>query len=275
MKTVLVAGVPHVPFLTSRPGLGDKTQVDGLLASFNKVKQNILEFDPQVVLVISAEHINKFFLENVPAFCVGVSPEFDGPSDTSAALPQVNIPGAELFAESLIRQGYADGFDLSFSRKWSLDHGFMIPLHLLTDYQYPIVPIFVNAAIPPHPTIKRCLEVGKLIRKAIANYDHAERFLVIGAGGISHSVGGFDMGKIDEAFDRKFLQILETGDEDQLLSLSAEEIQSAGNSTIEILAWAIAAGVVFPQKAITEFYEPIKGFATGCAVSIWPEIHIR
>lgn len=271
-RTIMGIGVPHVPFFTGSPQLGNKEQVDSVMNVFDQKKKEIEAYDPDLVILISGEHVNKFFLENVPPFCVGVSRSFDGPSDKGAALPYVEFPGDERFGEQLVVSGNELGYDLAFARQWTLDHGFMVPLHLLTGYKYPIVPVFVNAAIPPLPTVKRCFQVGRFIREVIEKDTVSQRILVIGAGGISHSVGRADMGMIDEAFDRRFLQYLENGDEEGLLSITYEEIDKAGSSTHEILAWYVAAGVFMPEKASTDIYEAIHGFATGCAICSWPTV---
>jgi hypothetical protein len=268
-KKIMGIGVPHVPFITGSPELGDPKQVNGLIDMFNQKREAIEQFDPDLVIIISGEHVNKFFMENVPPFCVGVAPQYDGPSDKGARLPYVEFPGDERFAEQMIRSGYDAGYDLAFASQWSMDHGYMVPLHLLTGYKYPIVPIFVNTAIPPLPTVKRCYQLGTFIRQVIEQDTTVEKVLVIGAGGLSHSVGREDMGMVDENFDHRFLRYLADGDVDGLLSITYEEMDKAGSSTHEVLAWVVAAGVFLPEKSHTDFYEPIQGFATGCGISSW------
>ena len=269
MKQIMGIEASHVPFIVGNKSLGDSQQVAELMNTFQEMKEEIHQFHPDLVLLISSEHINKFFLDNVPAFCVGVAPQYDGPSDKGLGVPHTIFNGQEAFAEQFVEYAYDNGFDVSYTRHWSLDHGYMVPLHMLTDYKYPVVPIFVNAALPPCPTSRRCLELGKLIRNYIQTQGHAQKIVVIGAGGLSHSVGAQDMGRIDESFDKKFLGYLETGDEQALASLSYQEMLEAGNSTPEILSWIAAAGIFLPSKAETRCYLPIKGFATGCAISYW------
>lgn len=268
-RTILGVAVPHVPFITGSPEIGDPKQVEALMNVFERKRLETEQFHPDLVIIASSEHVNKFFLDNVPPFCVGVSPRFDGPSDKGARLPYVEIPGHERFAEQLIKSGHESGFDLAFARQWTLDHGFMVPLYLLTRYRYPIVPIFVNAAIPPLPTVKRCYQLGRFIRRVVEKDLELQKVLVIAAGGISHSVGTADMGRIDEAFDRRFLRCLEAADEEALLSIGYAEMNQAGSSTHEVLAWVVAAGVFFPEKGRTDYYAPIHGFATGCGITSW------
>lgn len=269
MKQILGIGASHVPFLTGNTSLGDPGQVEVILKAFQQTKEEIEQFQPDLVILLSADHIDKFFMDNVPAFCVGVAPTFDGPSDKGSGLPSRVFPGHEAFAEQFVIYAYENGFDLSYTRHWSLDHGYMVPLHLLTDFKYPVIPMFVNAALPPSPTSKRCLQLGKLIRSYTEAQNHVQKIVIIGAGGLSHSVGAEDMGRIDEVFDRKFLRDLEAGNEQALASLSYQEMYAAGNSTPEILTWIAAAGVFLPSKARTRTYIPITGFATGLAITRW------
>jgi aromatic ring-opening dioxygenase catalytic subunit (LigB family) len=275
MKTIMGLGVPHVPFITGSPELGDKNQVTSLIDTFHQKRKEIERYAPDLVIIISAEHANKFFLDNVPPFCVGVAQSFDGPSDKGTKLPYAEVPGHERFGERLVKSGIESGFDLAYARQWTMDHGFMLPLYLLTKYAYPIVPIFVNAALPPLPTSKRCFQLGQFIRSVIEQDPEAQNILLIGAGGISHSVGTEDMGMIDETFDRNFLQCLETADKEKLLSIGFDEMEKAGSSTHEILAWIVVAGALFPERTCTNYYAPIKGFATGCAISSWPPVEIH
>jgi aromatic ring-opening dioxygenase catalytic subunit (LigB family) len=269
MKQIMGIGASHVPYLTGNTAMGDPGQVVEILEAFQQTKEEIEQFQPDLVILISADHIDKFFMDNVPAFCVGVAPQFDGPSDRGSGLPHRVFPGHETFAEQFITFAYENGFDLSYTRHWSLDHGYMVPLHLLTEFKFPVVPMFVNAAMPPSPTSRRSLDLGKLIRSYVEAQDYVQKIVIIGAGGLSHSVGAGDMGRIDEAFDRRFLGYLEEGDEQALASLSYKDMLQAGNSTPEVLAWLAAAGAFLPAKAATRCYIPIRGFATGCAISRW------
>ena len=83
-------------------------------------------------------------------------------------------------------------------------------------------------------------------------------------GGLSHSVGTPEQGMIDQAFDRRFLDVLCSEDNAALAELSDAEMRQAGSSTGEVRAWIMLAGAFAERRAEQVFYQPIRGFDTGC-----------
>jgi 2,3-dihydroxyphenylpropionate 1,2-dioxygenase len=95
-----------------------------------------------------------------------------------------------------------------------------------------------------------------------------EKVAVVGTGGISHWPATPDSGKINEEWDRDFLDRLMRNDKDALLEYTDEETyRDAGQGGFEIrtfIAIAAAAG----GKGDLQFYTaelPI--FAVGCTVA--------
>ena len=66
--------------------------------------------------------------------------EFDIASDMSTAL---------------VRYLYDENFDISFTSIAELDYAFGIPLAFL-GIGGPIIPLYVNAYVPPQPRMERC-----------------------------------------------------------------------------------------------------------------------
>jgi 2,3-dihydroxyphenylpropionate 1,2-dioxygenase len=78
-------------------------------------------------------------------------------------------------------------FDMTVSRRMTVDHGFAQPLELLWGglNTPPVVPIFVNAVAPPSiPRLRRCRSLGIAIGKFLDRLP--QRTLLIGSGGLSH-----------------------------------------------------------------------------------------
>ena len=73
------------------------------------------------------------------------------------------------------------------------------------------------------------------------------------------------MGDIDPDFDRRFLNALTAGRNDDILALTDAEIDAAGSSTCEIRTWVLLAGAFAGRPFEEIMYEPIAGFGTGCA----------
>ncbi|MGQ0569804.1 MAG: hypothetical protein ACT4P5_09775 [Armatimonadota bacterium] len=264
-EVVLGVSTSHVAFITQAPDLGDPRQVEGFRNGYRRLAQALEEARPDVALVLSGEHLNYFFIDNMPAFCIGVADGFEGPTERGAGVPYRRIPGAVEFGRYLLKTGLDSGVDWARTEGWELDHGHMVPLYLLDQAgRIPIVPININCAAPPCPTARRCYAVGEWLRDAIRKYDSSTRVAIIATGGLSHSVGTESMGRIDEAFDRKFLADFIKADRRAITQLTEEEIAAAGNSTSEIRSWITMGGIFAGHPAELVFYEPIYGYATGC-----------
>ena len=131
----------------------------------------------------------------------------------------------------------------------------------------PLVPIVQNCGVAPLMPVRRWYEFGLAMGEAIRSYEGLDRVAVVGTGGLSHAVGVPGAGDIDEDFDRWFLDRLERGDVRELLDLTDEEIELAGNGAHEIRSWLAVAGAAAPGRGRTLAYEPIYPWTTGVAVS--------
>jgi Catalytic LigB subunit of aromatic ring-opening dioxygenase len=109
---------------------------------------------------------------------------------------------------------------------------------LLRDRLIPHVPVFVNTFYPPNqPSAARCHAFGQALARAIAAYPDTNNDLkiaVIASGGMTHFV-------IDEAFDKKVLDAMLTGDAETLANLPESMFQSG---TSEIKNWITVAGMM-------------------------------
>src|SRR5262245_49412320 len=137
---------------------------------------------PDLTVLFFPDHLNGFFYDLLPCFCVGVHGESIGDYGT--------VPGAldipETAALDCATACIKDGVDVSISYKMKVDHGAAQAIELLSA-SVPItrvVPIFINCVAAPRPSFVR---VGALGR-AVGLWAHArpERILVVGSGGLSH-----------------------------------------------------------------------------------------
>jgi predicted class III extradiol MEMO1 family dioxygenase len=115
------------------------------------------------------------------------------------------------------------------------------------------------------PSAKRCFAFGALLGKTLER--SAKRVAVIATGGLSHWPGEAKHGKINIAFDKKFLDTLIAGDREGLAQYSHEEINTdAGSGGHEIRTWIALAGALPGWKAELLAYEPVAPWATGCGL---------
>ena len=264
-RVALGIGTSHLAmFLRDIPD-ADRTQVARLRSGFETLAAALQAEKVDVLVVVSGEHVNKFFLDNLPAFAIGTAESYRGPVD-NVPLEERSIPGNGHLAAYLLQYGMSQGIDWARVDEWPLDHGMVVPLHLLDQSaQIPIVPVFVNCAAPPCPSLARCLEVGEKLGSALRQWEEKLNIACIACGGLSHSPGDPRMGWIDEDFDRAFLAMLESGDSASIAAISEERIWEAGSSTSEIRAWAMLAGIFRNERMNIITYEPIEAFGTGCA----------
>ena len=64
-----------------------------------------------------------------------------------------------------------EDFDMTVVQEMKLDHGFLVPMPLLfahaPAWEVKTVPLVVNVIQHPIPTGRRCLNLGRAIRKAV------------------------------------------------------------------------------------------------------------
>ena len=103
-----------------------------------------------------------------------------------------------------------------------------------------MLPISINAYLPPQPTIERCYAFGEAVGRVVTSL--GLRTAVIASGGMSHYPGTERYAQPDLAWDEAALARLATGNLKSLIGYNEEELDRAGN--IELRCWAAAAGML-------------------------------
>jgi hypothetical protein len=216
--------------------------------AFAQVRAEVDRLAPDVLVVIGSEHLNSFGYDSFPQICVGIGETATGWGDGGVPSAELSLAGA--FAAQLLADGVAAGFDLAFSANPRIDHAFMAPLTLIRpEMDIPVVPVFQNANTEPLPPLWRCAQLGELLRDVIARRPAAERVLVLGTGGLSHWVGTPEMGRINSAFDERFLRDVRAGDLVSILAMeTADILAEAGNGAPEIRNWVTAMAAASTRK---------------------------
>ena len=267
--SLVYAGVcSHAPGITGRADLiEDTAQRDRLYAAFDNQRQEIEDSGAEALIVVAAEHFANFFMNNMPAFCIGVGDSHQGPIEDPdwLKIPQANIPGHRDLATRITRH-VMHSVDVAYAEEWKCDHGIMVPLHFLTpNFELPVIPVNINCQGPPLTPLPRAWAFGAALRAACDALP--EKVALIGTGGISHWPATPDSGKINEAWDRQFLDRLVNQDKTALLSYTDEQTYAeAGQGGFEIRTF-IAAAAAAGGAARIDFYEPIPLFAVGCTVA--------
>lgn len=266
--SLVYAGVcSHAPGITGRADMiEDTAQRDRLYAAFETQRKDIENSGAEALIVIAAEHFANFFMNNMPAFCIGIGDSHTGPIEDPdwLKIPKTNIPGNRGLA-TRITSHVMQRVDVAYAEEWKCDHGIMVPLHFLTpNYHLPIIPVNINCQGPPLTPLHRAWTFGEALRAACEAMP--EKVALIGTGGVSHWPATPDSGKINEQWDREFLDRLVRQDKTALLSYTDEQTYNeAGQGGFEIRTFITAAAAAGGPGSI-EFYEPIPLFAVGCTV---------
>lgn len=269
MSLVYSGVLSHAPGITGRADLVKNVALrDEFYARLEQQRQEILASGAEALIVMAAEHFANFFMNNMPAFCVGIGETYSGPIEDPEWLKiqKTTVPGAPDLGVRLVRE-IMQTVDTAYAEEWKFDHGIMVPLHFLTPhYDLPIIPVNINCQGPPLTPLHRAWAFGEAIRRAADSVP--EKIAVVGTGGISHWPATPDSGKINEAWDREFLDRLMRQDKEALLSYSDEETyRDAGQGGFEIRTY-IAAAAAAGGKGDLQFYTPdLPIFAVGCTVA--------
>jgi len=268
--TLVFAGIcSHAPGITGRAHMAAADDRETFHAAFDDMRVRMEATKPDAVIVISAEHFANFFMNNMPAYCIGMGEEYSGPIEDPEwlGIPRTKIPGNPGLSRRII-QTVLNDVDVAYAEEWKFDHGISVPLHFLTPlYDKDIIPVNINCQGPPLTPLHRAWAFGQALRKACDAVP--ERIALIGTGGISHWPATPDSGKINEAWDRDFLEAWKANDREAMLRYTDEEtLRDGGQGGFEIRTFIAVSGATEGVKATVHYYRPIPIFAVGCTIGI-------
>jgi aromatic ring-opening dioxygenase catalytic subunit (LigB family) len=269
-ELVGVFAASHTPVMLNFPDAIEPHQLAAVRAAFTDLGERIAALEPQAIVLVSDDHLHNFFLDNLPAFCIGTADRYPTPIENWLKADKRVLPGEPGLGAHLVGEALEAGFDPAFSMQLTLDHGALTPLQLAgIDQRVPLVPVMINCVQPPLPTMKRCLQLGAFIATAVHSCRTLERVVLLATGGLSHDVGTPRMGLVNERFDREFLRLLAVGDELQLTDYAARNVNEAGNGAEEVRNWLVAQGAARGARFESLFYEPLQDWYAGIGIGRW------
>lgn len=269
MSLVYAGVLSHAPGIVGRADLAKNTQKrDEFYAALEDQRLAIQNTGAEILMVVAAEHFANFFMNNMPAYCIGIGDAYEGPIEDPKwlGIDKQRIPGAPDLGRRIASE-IMQTVDVAYSEEWKFDHGIMIPLHFLTPrYDIPVIPVNINCQGPPLTPLHRAWAFGEAIRRACDAV--SEKVAVVGTGGISHWPATPDSGKINEEWDRRFLDRLMTQDRAALLSYTDEETyRDAGQGGFEIRTYIAAAAAAGGAGTLHFYTAELPIFAVGCTVA--------
>ena len=240
-------------------------------AAYGELGRRIAAAGVDAIIGLAPDHWTNFFLDNLPAICVGIGDEHGGPPEPFMRDFAPNpIPGDPALGRHILETALAADFEPALSYRLRLDHGLCLPLSRFALPRMPrIVPILINELEPPMLSYRRCLAWGRLLRDAIASHPASMRIAILATGGLSHSIGEPTMGAIDADFDRRCLDAFEKGEEGPLLDLLEHGAARAGNGAHEIRNWVVAHGAADGRGFERIDYIPAPEVYVGCGYAAW------
>jgi protocatechuate 4,5-dioxygenase beta chain len=224
---------------------------------------------PDVAVVIYNDHGLAFFLDQMPTFAIGAAHGYRN-EDEGWGIPTVDpFEGNPKLSWHIIEQMVADEFDITSCQEMAVDHGFTVPMQLFWPDRGPnmptVVPIVANTVQHPIPTMKRCLDFGRSLGRAIRSYPDDSKVVVLGTGGLSHQLDGERAGFINPEFDQMCMEKL-VSDPDELTAITRHDlITQAGTQGSELIMWMMMRGALSAEVTLLHqnYHVPISNTGAG------------
>ena len=307
-EIVGMVGMSHSPFATMLAPPLPGAPGSRFLADAGRVADAVSALRPDAAVVIGPDHFHGNFYDAMPPFVLGVA-EAEAFGDFGSRHGPLPVASALAWA---VRDGLArDGFDIALSYALTVDHGIAQSYDMVRGLaDLPVVPLVVNTAAPPLPSMRRCVALGRALGAALRAAD-AGRVLVIASGGLSHwlpsndprdasvpeerraamihgrldiraasaarearvrALGGNPEARVNAAWDAWFLKQLVTADLDPVAELGDEALEErAGSGAHEIRTWLIGFAAAGRPLAWTS-YEPVPEWITGMGIGTTFEV---
>jgi 2,3-dihydroxyphenylpropionate 1,2-dioxygenase len=303
-----MVGISHSPFATLLPPPDPAAPGGRFLADARRVAAAVAALAPDAVVVIGPDHFHANFYDAMPPFVLGVE-EAEAFGDFGSRSGPLPVASALAWA---IHDGLSrDGFDIALSYALTVDHGIVQSYDMVRGpADPPLVPLVVNTAGPPLPSMPRCVALGRSLGAAIRAAD-AGRVLIVASGGLSHwlppndprdasvtaerraamihgrrdarafaaarepgvrALAGNPDAQVNAAWDTWFLKQLVTADVDAVTSLGDEGLEDrAGSGGHEIRTWLAGFAAAGRPLAWTS-YEPVPEWITGMGIGTTFEV---
>lgn len=237
--------------------------------AYPPIREWLADQQPDVAVVIYNDHGLAFFLDQMPTFAIGAAHRYRN-EDEGWGIPTIDpFEGNPKLSWHIIEEMVSDEFDITSCQEMAVDHGFTVPMQLLWPDRGPlmptVIPVVANTVQHPIPTVKRCLDFGRSLGRAIRSYPEDLNVVVLGTGGLSHQLDGKRAGFINPAFDQMCMDKL-VSDPDALTSITRRElIEQAGTQGSELIMWMMMRGALSAEVTLLHqnYHVPISNTGAG------------
>ncbi|HEV3171868.1 MAG TPA: hypothetical protein VGZ32_16070 [Actinocrinis sp.] len=308
-EIVGLVAMSHSPFATLLPPPTPEHPGGRFLADADRVARTVARLAPDAVVVIGPDHFHANFYDAMPPFLLGVEQVAGFGDFGSRSGP---LPVAARLAWSVHHGLTRAEFDVSLSYSLTVDHGVVQSYEMACGgAALPLVPLVVNTAAPPLPSMRRCVRFGRALGESIRGSGFPGRVLIIASGGLSHwlpsndprdpamaaerrhavihgrqdprafaaareprvrAMGGDPNAHVNAIWDRWFLKQLTVGDPAPIAALGDDGLEEqAGSGGHEIRTWLIGHAAAAAPLVWTA-YEPVPEWITGMGLGATFEV---
>lgn len=257
--------VPHPPLIVPEVGRGEEQKIQDTIDAYHEVGRRIGGLQPETIVLLSPHQV-------MYADYFHISPGNGAAGDLGQfgdGQVRFEVRYDREFVENLCK--LADAGDLpagtAGERERRLDHGTMVPLYFVNQYwkDYQLVRVGLSGLpLTDH------YELGRRIRETAEVLDR--RIVIIASGDLSHRLkadGPYGYQKEGPEYDRRIMQVMESGDFGELLEFSEDFCEKAGecgHRSFTVMAGALDRMEVEAQRLS---YEGPFGVGYGiCAYTV-------
>lgn len=256
-----------------------QARLDRCTVALDKMKKAYEDAKVDVAVVIGKDQ-KEMFINFSPALAIYTGKEiYNGPPGRPvyASDKWMVHEGQPELSLHLVRWMQAAGFDMMDLFEWMpntwlenkpiVPHAYGFVIHqIMSDNPPPMVPVLMNTFYrPTQPPIRRAIQFGKELAKAIAAWKSDARVAVIASGGLTHFV-------CDEEQDREFIDLLGKGDLEGLANIP-ETIYQSGTSEVKLYVPVLIAAqqMGYPMTLVDHVpcYRSEAGTGEGMAFMYW------
>lgn len=181
----------HAPGMLGWPDAPGSAVRERLKGVYARVSAELAQASPDVIIAFLDDHFENHYRNLMPTFSVGVAPENSGPPQYWLAALGLGesrtVPSSAELAEGLLRHFVKSGFDVARMGACEYGNNLIVPMELLrSNYDIPVVPVFINTFTPPIPNADRVFALGGAVRDYVEEYAGARRVAFLATGGLSH-----------------------------------------------------------------------------------------
>ena len=238
-KIIAGIGTSHVPSIGLVHDQGRQNEPDWkpLFDGYKPVKTWLNEKTRHCHSRLQRSWLRLFF-DKYPTFAVGAAENYAVGDEGWGRRPLPDFEGNPDFSWHLCNSLVYNEFDITVCQEMSVEHGFLVPMHLCWDYDevWPVqvVPVAVNVIQHPLPTALRCWKLAKQSEKQSRPTRKQERRY---SGNWRHvpSAQWCKVRAPNTEFDNNFLDKIETNP-NVLTEMTHQQImEQAGAEAVELI----------------------------------------